>query len=117
MNTMHSCARVQPADVVTVSDQPLVSVRCGFDEATRAFVRLHVHLTTAADFDRDRDVDLADFWAFEECVSGPAIPLASSCQFADLDADGDVDQSDFGLFQRCYSGEAITADPFCADEP
>ena len=102
-----------PADAASVFDQPLVSVRCGADEATRAFVRLRVDLTTAADFDRDCDVDLADFQAFEECASGPAIPLASSCQFADLDADGDVDQSDFGLFQRCYSGEAGIADPYC----
>lgn len=106
-----------PADPAGVSDQPLVSVRCGADEATRAFVRLRVDLTTAADFDRDRYVDLADFQAFEECASGPAIPVASSCQSADLDADGDVDQADFGSFQRCYSGESNAADPFCVDEP
>ena len=55
-----------------------------------------------ADFDKDGDVDVADYAAFEKtCDSGPAIPYTGDCSDADFDKDGDVDQEDFGWFQRC----------------
>jgi len=66
------------------------------------------------DFDRDGDVDTADFEAFEGCASGPGIPLALDCEASDFDADNDVDQADFAIFQRCFSGEDIAADPNCS---
>ncbi len=68
-----------------------------------------------ADFDGDCDVDQGDFSLFEECASGPAVPVGPDCGAFDLDADTDVDQSDFGIFQRCYSGESNPANPNCAD--
>ena len=65
------------------------------------------------DYNRDGDVDCADFTAFKSCDSGPAVPLTPGCEGKDFDSDGDVDQSDFGIFQRCYSGENTPADPDC----
>jgi len=71
------------------------------------------------DFDRDCDVDPADYSVFESCFSAPTVAHKGtpSCQTADLDADKDVDQADFGIFQRCYSGAGIPADPDCVDGP
>ena len=75
-----------------------------------------------ADFDRDCDVDDADFLQFDACFTGPQVPgpPASGCtsaQFeaANSDGDTDVDQTDFSIFQRCYSGEGNPADPNCAN--
>jgi hypothetical protein len=70
----------------------------------------------AADFDRDCDVDQADFQHFQGCGSGPFIPQADpNCANADLDGDGDVDQEDFGVFQRCYSGANLPVGALCTD--
>lgn len=57
-----------------------------------------------ADLDLDGDVDLDDLMLFEECASGPSVPLAPGCDHADFDGDFDVDQDDFAIFQRCFSG-------------
>ena len=69
------------------------------------------------DFDRDNDVDQTDFGVFQECVSGPAIPVSTGCEAADFDHDGDVDQKDFGIFQRCFSGPNIAPAPACVSNP
>lgn len=77
------------------------------------------------DFDRDGDVDQADFETHMRCLTGPALPytgdLPLECPLqinqgfiaADMDADYDVDSEDFGFFQRCYSGEDQPSDPEC----
>ncbi len=58
-----------------------------------------------ADFDRDGDVDLADFSLFQLCFNGPNTPPALHCSVdADMDADSDVDLGDFALFQTCFNG-------------
>lgn len=68
-----------------------------------------------ADFDRDGDVDAADFEHFRSCANGAGRPPAGTgCTDADLDGDGDVDQEDFGTLQRCYSGTNLSPDPACA---
>jgi hypothetical protein len=67
------------------------------------------------DFDRDGDVDAADFGPFNACASGPGVPYSEGCGGKSLDGDGDVDQSDFGLFQRCLSGANAPADANCAN--
>lgn len=66
------------------------------------------------DFDGDGDVDQDDVNAFEQCASGPAIPIAPECEDKDLDDDGDGDQGDLGIIQGCLSGEDQPADPGCA---
>ncbi len=57
------------------------------------------------DFDDDGDVDLQDFAAFLDCVTGPGVPSTPTCSdMADLSDDGDVDLIDFGLWSRLFSG-------------
>lgn len=82
----------------------------------------------AADFDRDCDVDAADFARFVVCDTGPSVPynpaaLPAGCTFApdaqnqiapDLDKDNDVDQDDFSILQRCTTGPGVPSDPNCA---
>lgn len=67
------------------------------------------------DFDRDGDVDQADFGRFQACMSGPTTPQTDpACRWAKLDGDADVDQSDFDVFRQCLSGPDVPADPNCA---
>jgi hypothetical protein len=66
-------------------------------------------------YDRDCDVDQADYQVFEACASGPEVPHGVDCSDRDFDKDGDVDQEDFAVFQACISGEDHPADPSCAD--
>jgi hypothetical protein len=60
------------------------------------------------DHDGDRDVDLADFGAFQACFNGPNRayqPTGELCMCMDTDPDdGDVDLADFGVFQACFNG-------------
>ncbi len=57
------------------------------------------------DYDRDSDVDLADFAFFQMCFNGPNIPPAlDTCRPADFDEDGDVDLMDFAALQSCFNG-------------
>ena len=72
--------------------------------------------TCRADFDRDRDVDQADFGLLQACLSGAGIPTtAPSCTLARLDLDEDIDRNDVGIFQGCLSGTNVPADPSCGE--
>ncbi|UCD28603.1 MAG: hypothetical protein JSV03_16230 [Planctomycetota bacterium] len=62
---------------------------------------------TAADFDRDGDVDQEDYGYLQGCFSGMGHPRQPDCQNADLDSDMDVDLIDFGIFQSCMNGADI----------
>ena len=55
------------------------------------------------DFDRDLDVDLADYLWILQCFSGPGRPI-EGCRSADFDADGDVDLADLLTFQGAFTG-------------
>jgi len=59
------------------------------------------------DLDRDDDVDLTDFAAFQQCFGGAFNPPAANCVdpvFADSDGDGDVDAADFAAMSRNFTG-------------
>jgi hypothetical protein len=57
----------------------------------------------SADSDGDNDVDLTDYQAFQNCVTGPnGGPIAPGCEHADLDCDNDVDVVDWGAFQVAF---------------
>lgn len=57
------------------------------------------------DFDADGDVDLADFAAWNACMTGPDGGLpAGACAAFDFDADGDVDLADFAAFAAEWAG-------------
>jgi hypothetical protein len=57
------------------------------------------------DIDRDGDVDLTDFGAFQACFNGPNRSPSTGCTSdADFDDDSDVDLGDFSQFQTCFNG-------------
>lgn len=59
------------------------------------------------DFDRDKDIDMADFMDFVMCYNGPLRPPAGGCPEgvnADFDSDGDVDLADYATFSQNYTG-------------
>lgn len=68
-----------------------------------------------ADFDRDGDVDQADFGRFQNCYSGTFVPQNDeACAECLFDSDNDVDAEDFAIFMNCFSGPGTAADPDCA---
>jgi hypothetical protein len=75
---------------------------------------VQVMAVPTADFDRDGDVDQADFGRFQACYTAQGQPVVAGCEDADLDADRNVDMNDFRVFQACMSGAHVTADPPCA---
>lgn len=58
------------------------------------------------DRDSDGDVDLADFFDFQVCFTGPGVPPSPDCECHDGDSDGDVDLQDFFNFQTSFTGPA-----------
>jgi hypothetical protein len=67
------------------------------------------------DADRDGDVDLADFGAFQQCLTGPGrVQEDPWCNSARLDSDSDVDHDDFAILLNCLSGADVPIDPACA---
>ena len=58
------------------------------------------------DYDRDDDVDLADFVGFDSCFTGPGASdlLPHDCRCMDFNEDSDVDLQDFLAFQTAYTG-------------
>ncbi len=70
--------------------------------------------TVAGDFDRDGDVDLADFGHMQVCLLGPYVAQTNpQCQNARLNADAFVDAGDLSLFLGCLSGPGVLADSGC----
>jgi len=66
------------------------------------------------DFDRDGDVDQADFGFLQTCLSGSTIPYGAGCAACDFNHDNDVDRGDVLAFLNCLNGPAIPGDPQCA---
>lgn len=79
-------------------------------------IELVILRSQPGDFDRDGDVDHADFGHLQACMSGSLIQQTDpNCQDAKLNSDDFVDQLDLDIFLRCVSGSQISADPGCAD--
>lgn len=73
-----------------------------------------VDCSPAPDFDRDGDVDIADYGHLQACYSGPNVTQSeSTCLDALLDPDDDVDQDDFAVFELCLTGSHLPADIMC----
>ncbi len=86
------------------------------EDAEITVLVLDLMLVPQADFDRDRDVDQADFGYFQACLTGRSVPITDrACADANLDGDSDVDSTDLDIFLGCVSGPDIPADPYCAD--
>ncbi|MBN1491182.1 MAG: hypothetical protein JXA69_14810 [Phycisphaerae bacterium] len=91
---------------VVIGD-PLMRLHAG----PGALVKLN---TCRADMDRDGDVDLTDFAAFQHCYNGPNRPYGSpSCRPVDFDADWSIDSRDFSVFQSCFNGPNRPPAPGC----
>jgi hypothetical protein len=91
------------------SDLDLAQAQSGFLMMTGSGVGSSFSFTVgtgpAADFDKDGDVDLADFLHFQACFNGPNRPAQQpNCGDADFNADQDVDLADFLVFQACFNG-------------
>ncbi len=67
-----------------------------------------------ADYDRDGDVDQADWGEFQLCLSGAFIAQPdANCAGMKFDLDDDVDDDDITLFLGCWSGPGEYANPYC----
>ncbi|MCH7527459.1 MAG: PQQ-dependent sugar dehydrogenase [Planctomycetes bacterium] len=60
--------------------------------------------TLSTDSDRDCDVDMVDFRAFQICFTGEGGLLGPGCEGFDSDGDLDVDLEDFRVFQEDFTG-------------
>jgi len=56
------------------------------------------------DCNDDGGVDLADYDAFEQCLSGPSGGVPAGCACYDVDQSGDVDLVDFAVSQAEFTG-------------
>lgn len=54
------------------------------------------------DYDFDGDVDLLDFAAWSDCLSGPNVAAGGNCDALRHDADADLDMRDFQFFQAAF---------------
>ncbi len=58
------------------------------------------------DSEFDQDIDLDDFRAFSNCMTGPVrSDRLCDCRFLDIDHDGDVDLADFSRVQLGFTGD------------
>lgn len=127
-----------PEDGVLVADRPAIAgsadsvVHSGLNNGTawyyaafayagmagRSYAAgVHAAATPAGpgDFDRDGDVDQADFGDMQLCLTGSFAPQTNSaCQRARFDSDDDVDDADVLKFINCMSGPGTSSDPGCA---
>ena len=73
------------------------------DQTTKPFLVID-EAPLWGDADGDRDVDVADFQAFEDCMLGPDAVVGESCDVFRFDPDEDVDVHDFAGFQQAFTG-------------
>jgi hypothetical protein len=77
-------------------------------------VQLMGETETGPDFDKDDDVDQADYAYLQRCFSGVSIPQNDpACEDAKLDEDNDVDDDDYQIFEACLSGPNVELTPGC----
>ncbi len=59
------------------------------------------------DSNGDNFIDLADYQAFNNCITGPSVgnsePLTAECQIFDFDLNNDIDLKDFCEFQKRFN--------------
>jgi hypothetical protein len=60
---------------------------------------------TYGDHDCDGDVDLANFWSFQQCFTMTG-PVAGGCEDFDFDGDDNVDLDDYAVFAGSLDGPA-----------
>ncbi len=76
-----------------------------FGPEGREFGIMQLRRTRTGESDFDGTIDLADYTAFADCMTGPVrTDHLCDCRFLDIDYDGDVDLGDFARFQNAYQG-------------
>jgi len=91
----------------TQNGDPGFNIRADIDGDDRVtFVDLglvRLNMVTNGDLDYDGDVDLADYAAFQACLTGPVGGLVGpECGPVDFDRNGDIDLADFAVFQAVF---------------
>jgi hypothetical protein len=103
------------------TEQPVTGIDAGnftltMADAETTVLIMQIAPTTPADFDRDGDVDQADFGHLQACMLGPGVNQADpACGDCLLNGDYSVDQEDLTFFLRCFEGPGILVDSHCAD--
>lgn len=117
-NTHDNCPIVYNRDQ-TDTDHDGVGDACDLCPSTLSGARVGPDgcvIPGPGDFDRDGDVDQADFAHLQVCLKGSSIAQTDlACQDAKLNADDFVDHADLTVFMGCTSGSRVLADPNCAD--
>ena len=57
------------------------------------------------DCEDDGDVDLNDFEAFEDCLTGPNVVVGDACRCFDVDRNGAVDLADLATVQANFTSQ------------
>ena len=96
---------LSPTKVKIVRTEDFVEVRPPDRMVANALrIRVVDEPPLPGDFDRDGDVDLADFLWSAQCFADSEQDLTEDCLVADLDWDGDVDLADVILLQAAFTG-------------
>jgi hypothetical protein len=69
-----------------------------------ATVRIGVLPPIPGDYDGDGDVDLGDYAALPDCMTGPGGSSTTVCEPFDFDGDGNIDLNDYAAFQFAFTG-------------
>ncbi len=70
-----------------------------------ATVTVEQPVYSMGDYDRDGDVDMADFKAISTCANA-GLPIPPSCEILDFDRNNVIDKNDEVLFEQCRTGRA-----------
>ena len=71
-------------------------------ETTNQYEAVELHVW-AGDWDRDGDLDLADFPAFRTCITGPGTPLDTQCAPFDFNGNNTLDLHDLAEFLSLFT--------------
>ncbi len=74
-------------------------------EITNQYEAVELHVW-AGDSDRDGDLDLDDFAALRDCITGPGTPMDSQCAPFDFDGNGTLDLNDLSGFQSMFTNSS-----------
>ena len=100
-NATDTTFMLDPVDVDDAGVYDVVATNiCGSD--TSAPATIIVNTPGPGDYELDCDLDLADFAAWQTCMTDPDATTSEPCAPLDFDMDFDIDLTDFAEFQNAY---------------